>query len=91
MGRLGRVPKDTDMKKTHTKKNNVYINNSNFELAFSVILPPLWRILVTLQTFLENYWDILKSIGKIVRNFNETSAKLQVFLKELCKHQGVTS
>ncbi len=41
---------------------------------------PLW---VTLQTFLENYWDILKSIGngKVVEKFWWIFRKIPSFLK----------
>ncbi len=46
--------------------------NSNFEWEFSVILLFLNNnsfgtpLEVTLQTFLENYRDILKSVGKVL-------------------------
>ncbi len=53
-------------------RKNVYVNNLNSELAFLVILrPPSYNSfstppLVTLQTFLEYYRDILNWVGEIV-------------------------
>ncbi len=65
------VSRGADIKNT---EKNVHINSSNFEFAFSVILSLLNNsfgtpLKVHLQTFLENYWDILKSIAKILEIF----------------------
>ncbi len=68
-----RSPEEQIQEKQKNKKNG-YINNSNFEWAFSVILqrPPPKKKSTRyasgdkFETFLENYRDILKSVGKIV-------------------------
>ncbi len=59
--------------KQRKNQKNVY-NNSKFAMAFSVILqprPPRNNFLPgkPLQIFLENYLDILRSIGKDVEKF----------------------
>ncbi len=38
-------------------------------------------MIVILQTFLENYWDILKSIGKVIEKFQWNFGKTSSFLE----------
>ncbi len=78
--RLGRVPWCAGLPEAQIwekQKNKAVRINWNFELAFSVILSlptPMNNsfgtpVKIPLQIVLENYWNILKSIGKVVEKF----------------------